>query len=147
VGAGTAPGPLQRVGERQLTKACGPRFAQTAALPSAMPTSHGRPERGLQGVYGVAAAGRRLPRRLGRSRALMRIHATARARRRRLAFTRNEGVPGSSPGVGSHKRPADAGLYAFYGRSRGSVSDLGANEMQTRHREVRPYATGYPSAS
>ena len=30
-----------------------------------------------------------------------------------LAFPRNEGVPGSSPGVGSKERPAHAGFFFF----------------------------------
>jgi hypothetical protein len=56
--------------------------------------------RGLRGVYASVVPGLRPPPRSWRSLGAMRLGAARRVRRRHLINARNEGVPGSSPGVG-----------------------------------------------
>jgi hypothetical protein len=57
--------------------------------------------RGLRGVYVLAVCGLRPPSRACRFVPAMRLRATRRDSLRHLINARNEGVPGSSPGVGS----------------------------------------------
>jgi hypothetical protein len=56
--------------------------------------------RGLRGVYALAVRGLRPPSWPGGLLGFVRLRATRRGRRRQLINARNEGVPGSSPGVG-----------------------------------------------
>ena len=67
-----------------------------------------------------------------------------------LPFPRNEGVPGSSPGVGFVvKGPRDAGLFVVPAGSSSTVDVRSANELQTRRTQRRdaPYASTILSAS
>jgi len=67
--------------------------------------------RGLRRVYVLAVRGLRPPTRLGGFLGFMRLRATPGDWRGRLINARNEGVPGSSPGVGS------VDLRGFLGRA------------------------------